>query len=73
MQVQMAGKLSDIGHVLIAELDISRFLGQFLDDVRSGSTGYAWVIDDKGTFLYHPFNRFIGKSAFTAREIGIQG
>ncbi len=68
MQVQMAGKLSDIGHVLIAELDISRFLGQFLDDVRSGSTGYAWVIDDKGTFLYHPFNRFIGKSAFTARE-----
>jgi PAS domain S-box-containing protein len=68
MQVQMAGKLPDTGHVLIAELDISRFLGRFLDDVRSGSTGYAWVIDDKGTFLYHPFTRFIGKSAFTARE-----
>ncbi len=68
MRVQMAGKLPDIGHVLIAELDISRFLGRFLDDVRSGSTGYAWVIDDKGTFLYHPFTRFIGKSAFTARE-----
>jgi PAS domain S-box-containing protein len=66
--IQMAWQAADIGHILIAELDISRFLGRFLDDVRSGSTGYAWVIDGKGIFLYHPYTRFIGKSAFPARE-----
>jgi two-component system, NtrC family, sensor kinase len=68
MHIQMARQVADTGQVLIAELDISRFLGRFLDDVRSGSTGYAWVIDGKGTFLYHPYIRFIGKSAFSARE-----
>ncbi|MEE4363790.1 MAG: ATP-binding protein [Desulfotignum sp.] len=67
MHTQMARQVADTGHILIAELDISRFLGRFLDDVRSGSTGYAWVIDGKGTFLYHPYTRFIGKSAFSAR------
>ena len=68
MHMQMALRLAETGQILIAELNISRFLGRFLDDVRSGSTGYAWVIDAKGTFLYHPFARFIGKSAFSARE-----
>ncbi|MCF8070688.1 MAG: hypothetical protein K9L30_19065 [Desulfobacterales bacterium] len=68
MHIQMARQVADTGQILIAELDISRFLGRFLDNVRSGSTGYAWVIDCKGTFLYHPYTRFIGKSAFSARE-----
>jgi PAS domain S-box-containing protein len=66
--IQMAWQVADINLILIAELDISRFLGRFLDDVRSGSTGYAWVIDGNGIFLYHPYTRFIGKSAFSARE-----
>ncbi|MFU8768696.1 MAG: PAS domain S-box protein, partial [Desulfotignum sp.] len=68
IHIQVARQLSDTGQILIAELDIGQFLGRFLDDVRSGSTGYAWVIDGKGTFLYHPYTRFIGKSAFSARE-----
>ncbi len=68
IHIQMARQVADINLILIAELDISRFLGRFLDDVRSGSTGYAWVIDGKGIFLYHPYTRFIGKSAFSARE-----
>jgi two-component system, NtrC family, sensor kinase len=68
IHIQMARQVGDTGQILIAELDVSRFLGRFLEDVRSGSTGYAWVIDGKGTFLYHPYTRFIGKSAFSARE-----
>ncbi|MDT8379455.1 MAG: ATP-binding protein [Desulfotignum sp.] len=68
IHIQMAIPQSDTGQILIAELDISRFLGRFIDDVRSGSTGYAWVIDEKGTFLYHPYTRFVGKNAFSARE-----
>ena len=37
-------------------------------DIRSGKTGYAWVIDQQGNFLYHPVKEFIGKNAFEVRE-----
>jgi PAS domain S-box-containing protein len=36
--------------------------------IKSGKTGYAWVIDHRGVFLYHPETVFIGKSAFEARK-----
>ncbi len=54
--------------LLAVELDIPAFLARFLRETRSGKTGYAWVIDQDGLFLYHPFTEFIGKSAFTARD-----
>lgn len=37
-------------------------------NVRSGKTGYAWVIDDKGIALYHPERDFIGRNIFEARR-----
>ena len=55
--------------ILTMELDITRFLGQFLRQTRSGKTGYAWVVSEDGTFLDHPFTEFIGKNAFTARDL----
>jgi len=39
-----------------------------LRDIRSGRTGYAWLIDENGNFLYHPNTDFIGNSAFKIRE-----
>jgi two-component system NtrC family sensor kinase len=45
------------------------FLAQkYARDIHSGQTGYAWVIDAQGTFLYHPEQDFIGKNAFEVRE-----
>lgn len=35
--------------------------------VRSGQTGYAWVINAGGVFLSHYEDRFIGRSAFDVR------
>ena len=35
--------------------------------IRSGRTGYCWVMDQAGLFLYHPERDFIGQDAFTAR------
>jgi PAS domain S-box-containing protein len=55
------------GH-MIFHVDISRFLTPFLREIRSGESGYAWVIDEKGTFLYHPDTDFVGKSAFQIRQ-----
>lgn len=45
------------------------FLAQkYAQDIRSGQTGYAWIIDSQGHFLYHPERDFIGKDAFEIRE-----
>lgn len=55
-------------HLFAVELEISTFLARFLRETRSGKTGYAWIINQEGIFLYHPFIEFIGKSAFTARD-----
>jgi two-component system NtrC family sensor kinase len=49
-------------------LNLSWFLTPFLKYVRSGKTGYAWIIDARGRFLYHPQSTFIGRSAFEARR-----
>jgi two-component system NtrC family sensor kinase len=40
----------------------------YAKDIKSGQSGYAWVIDGRGDFLYHPKEGFIGKSAFEVRE-----
>jgi signal transduction histidine kinase len=56
------------GSLLFARLDISRLVGSVTEDIRSGKTGYAWVIDEDGMFLYHPQTEFIGESAITIRE-----
>ena len=45
------------------------FLAQkYAKEIHSGQTGYAWVIDAQGTFLYHPEQDFIGRDAFEVRE-----
>lgn len=36
-------------------------------DVRSGQTGYAWIIDQDGIFLAHYEKNFIGKDAIKVR------
>ena len=53
---------------LIFDINASWFLNPLLGDIRSGKTGYAWLIDGKGRFLYHPNTEFIGKPAIEIRE-----
>lgn len=52
---------------LAAILNVSGLLQETVLPVRSGKTGYAWVIDSSGTFLYHPDPSFIGENAFEVR------
>ncbi len=49
-------------------VDVTRLVEGKACDVRSGRTGYAWVLSSEGTFLYHPEEAFIGEDAFTVRE-----
>ncbi|MCP4633724.1 MAG: PAS domain S-box protein [candidate division Zixibacteria bacterium] len=62
-------RLSDNKDGLIyAEIIVQNLISNVTKRIRSGETGYAWVIDKNGMFLYHPENDFIGKNAFTARQ-----
>ena len=49
-------------------LDTEYFVARMVKEIRSGKTGYAWVIDNQGQFLFHPVPEFIGKNAFEVRE-----
>jgi PAS domain S-box-containing protein len=54
--------------ILLFDVNISWFLTPFLKNIRSGKTGYAWIVDHQGTFLFHPYSDFIGGSAFIVRS-----
>ncbi len=55
-------------HTVFALLDVPRLVAGVTKDIRSGKTGYAWVLNESGMFLYHPEKEFIGKNAFAARH-----
>jgi PAS domain S-box-containing protein len=54
--------------VLVFVVDVTQLVAKPARDVRSGKSGYAWVIDNRGTFLYHPEKSFVGEDAFEARR-----
>jgi hypothetical protein len=54
--------------VIIFTIDGTSLIDKITKGMKSGRTGYTWVIDNKGTFLYHPEMEFIGKNAFEARK-----
>jgi two-component system, NtrC family, sensor kinase len=49
-------------------VDSYKLIKRHAEGIQSGQSGYAWVIDGQGDFLYHPEEGFIGKSAFEVRE-----
>jgi two-component system, NtrC family, sensor kinase len=57
-----------IAKALFVKLDITKLVSSVTHNIRSGKTGYAWVIDETGMFLYHPEKEFIGKDAFSVRK-----
>jgi PAS domain S-box-containing protein len=60
------GRLSG---VLLFTVDVAYLAEKAIKGIRSGKTGYAWVIDSRGVFLYHPEKEFIGEDAFRARTM----
>lgn len=41
--------------------------GKVIQDVKSGATGYPWIIDQKGIFLAHYEETFVGHNALEVR------
>ncbi len=51
--------------------DFNRMKQQFIYPVRSGKTGYAWMIDDRGVLIAHPNKNLEGKEAIAASKSGV--
>ena len=47
-------------------VDFQSLAKRYLDVIKVGETGYAWVISEAGTILYTPVPGFIGKSILEA-------
>ncbi|NWF51834.1 MAG: PAS domain S-box protein [Nitrospirae bacterium] len=55
--------------VLLLTVDATHLVRNVVKDIKSGKTGYAWAIDNKGVFIYHPKKEFIGEDSFNARAM----
>jgi len=60
--------LKKFSGVLILIVDVNLLIENITKGIRSGKTGYSWVIDENGIFLSHEERSFIGKNAFEARK-----
>lgn len=53
--------------VLAFYIDAHHLAGKFTRGIRSGKTGYAWIMNNQAILLTHPERDFVGKNAFTVR------
>ena len=60
----------DAGRVggLVLVVDAAAVAARYAHNVRSGQSGYAWVVDDKGVFLDHHEEGFIGHESLEVRR-----
>jgi two-component system, NtrC family, sensor kinase len=54
--------------VLVFYIDTHALAKKYTQGIRSGKTGYAWIMNSQGVFLNHPERDFVGKNAFTVRK-----
>jgi len=53
-----------IGAVVLT-LDVQDIARTFLSPIKSGSRGYAWMMDEKGNLLYHPTHpNMVGRNLY---------
>lgn len=56
---------SGLTFFVVDAMEIAR---RYSTGVVSGKTGYPWVLDGKGRFMYHVEDDFSGKDSFSVRE-----
>lgn len=64
----LASPLSGEDRLLVFHLNVSALLTSIVKPIRSGNSGYAWVMDPEGRFIYHPNPDFFGRNAFAVRD-----
>jgi PAS domain S-box-containing protein len=55
----------EFGGIVLAVLSMEGLSQKYLSPIRSGTRGYAWMMDSEGTLLYHPNQpQMVGKNLF---------
>ena len=68
-EIVIATRLTpDASRLMVFHLNVSALLASTVRTIQSGKTGYAWVIDQAGRFIYHPNPDFFGRDAFSVRD-----
>ncbi|MFU2209947.1 ATP-binding protein [Solidesulfovibrio sp. C21] len=67
MTMPLADESGGVGGLVLV-VDAAAVAARYAHGVRSGETGYAWVIDDKGVFLDHYDKAFIGHDSLVVRR-----
>jgi PAS domain S-box-containing protein len=68
-EIVIAARLTpDMSRLMVFHLNVPALLSATVRTIQSGKTGYAWVIDQTGRFIYHPNPDFLGRDAFAVRD-----
>ena len=60
---------SDFNGIVFAVLSLDGITTKYLAQVKSGTRGYAWMMDDLGTLLYHPTQpKMVGKNLYSTDQ-----
>lgn len=62
------GEHKKFAGILVVSFDLRAIADIFISPIRSGETGYAWLMDQNGYFLAHNVDTFVGQDAFQIRE-----
>jgi PAS domain S-box-containing protein len=58
-------RTSEFSGVVLAVLSLDGMTQKFLSPIKSGTRGYAWMMDSEGTLLYHPNQpQMVGKNLY---------
>jgi len=64
-QAARSGQAYDFNGVVLAVLSLDGITQKFLFPIKSGTRGYAWMMDSEGTLLYHPNQpQMVGKNLY---------
>jgi PAS domain S-box-containing protein len=58
-----------IDGIVLAVLSLDGITSKYLAPIKSGTRGYAWMMDDSGTLLYHPTQpNMVGKNLYATDQ-----
>ncbi len=65
--VAPVGRSAERKGMLIVDVMLNTISNKFLAPIRQGSSGHAWMMDGKGTVLFHPTEpKMVGKNIYSA-------
>ena len=64
-QQQLSARASVFSGVVLAVLSLDGVTQKYIAPIKSGTRGYAWMMDSDGTLLYHPKQpQMVGKNLY---------